>query len=816
MPSQSARAYLVLQIFDHIDRIGRPVRVAALVNDLEDLQAWPSFRDDILYEPRLLVVGDAVDIATAGIHASAPVEDIVVQTLNLIRAPLSDKTLIRFIRRLRPDLSADCNPIDLALASHRVFRTRTGYLACREWLKGAKPCSISEDPPGSMAAVALSTLRRANHPLDAVGLAAALAERFETTITDAYQVLGTATDLLMLPGGLICIYDEMISEIAALCKTEGGDAQDEQSDEEADTAMPLPPLAGLDRKVAAAIRLSGAPIDTAEILLSQLGIRPQDAGYVAAFRDVSAFLGTSPLLVPVGYNRWHLVALVPDAVWTNVQRRRGSRGSGAGRTITADDFVIDVPAHSAAFRVSDGVLDSGTVCDRSFAELFPDSPLVQMYEVLGLRTPVWYNAENCTLYGLDAWFERNGIGPDDLISLSVHRATLRLTLVRRANTGFHRHPSRPIRHSGVQRRSVLSVIVDLLQEAGGVLDRDELVSLLNSQGISAEWDDIEPLFERLAVLRYEQGQCRLVQMVPGPAGTSPLTAREMIARLAGMPPEVRSDPRVVRLVDLVSSQPILSEKQELEYLIQGRVHKEQRDRVILGNLRYALSQLLSRRDLELLLPDLEDYFQACAIAVLRATEHHDLRGSARLRNYQSYYVLSELTRAQVDYLLPFRLPIHAINLYLSKVSYWIQERVVDEDEDWEVDSADRRKVERMVDYWAAAQWVSWEECSEQYEEGDLNVLDVVSGGYSMDPAAAVATYDLSRRTGELLSTLSRRDQEVFRLRFGLMDDCDLTLAAVGERMGVSRARVQQIVSRGLDRLRRNLARSFRDLRDYFA
>ena len=109
MLSLASRAYIVFQVFDHVHRSPEPVRFVRLYESLEDLEAWPGFREYAINDPRFLVVGDTIDIATAGIHVSCSTEEIIAQTLDLLNVPMTDHTLNRLVRRLRPHTGADEN-----------------------------------------------------------------------------------------------------------------------------------------------------------------------------------------------------------------------------------------------------------------------------------------------------------------------------------------------------------------------------------------------------------------------------------------------------------------------------------------------------------------------------------------------------------------------------------------------------------------------------------------------------------------------------------------------------------------------------------
>jgi RNA polymerase primary sigma factor len=98
------------------------------------------------------------------------------------------------------------------------------------------------------------------------------------------------------------------------------------------------------------------------------------------------------------------------------------------------------------------------------------------------------------------------------------------------------------------------------------------------------------------------------------------------------------------------------------------------------------------------------------------------------------------------------------------------------------------------------------------ESDRFNLGAVVSDPGATDPAQRAVTADRHRVIAELLATLSEREQEVVRRRFGFADDPPHVLQEIGSGYGISRERVRQIEAAALRRLRVQ-ARS-RRLQDY--
>ena len=88
------------------------------------------------------------------------------------------------------------------------------------------------------------------------------------------------------------------------------------------------------------------------------------------------------------------------------------------------------------------------------------------------------------------------------------------------------------------------------------------------------------------------------------------------------------------------------------------------------------------------------------------------------------------------------------------------------------------------------------------EDGDSVFGDVIPYPFAEDPANCAAFMVFQQRLGEVLKTLTEREEQVIRLRFGLGDGYPRTLEEVGGVFHVTRERVRQIEAKALRKLRR--------------
>ena len=98
------------------------------------------------------------------------------------------------------------------------------------------------------------------------------------------------------------------------------------------------------------------------------------------------------------------------------------------------------------------------------------------------------------------------------------------------------------------------------------------------------------------------------------------------------------------------------------------------------------------------------------------------------------------------------------------------------------------------------------------EEEDSHLGDFIQDDNVPVPAEAAAATLLKEQLGEVLNTLTDREQKVLRLRFGMNDGRARTLEEVGKEFDVTRERIRQIEAKALRKLR-HPSRS-RKLRDY--
>jgi RNA polymerase primary sigma factor len=87
-------------------------------------------------------------------------------------------------------------------------------------------------------------------------------------------------------------------------------------------------------------------------------------------------------------------------------------------------------------------------------------------------------------------------------------------------------------------------------------------------------------------------------------------------------------------------------------------------------------------------------------------------------------------------------------------------------------------------------------------EGDFRLADRTPDLNTVSAVEFVMSQDVQEQMRQLLSTLTQREQQVLRLRFGIGCEGDLTLEQIGERFSLTRERIRQIEIKALGKLRK--------------
>jgi len=248
---------------------------------------------------------------------------------------------------------------------------------------------------------------------------------------------------------------------------------------------------------------------------------------------------------------------------------------------------------------------------------------------------------------------------------------------------------------------------------------------------------------------------------------------------------------------LVSSSEL---KRTLALIQQGELEAEiAKKELIEANLRLVVSvaKAYMNRGLQLL-----DLIQEGNIGLMTAADKFEYQRGYKFSTYATWWIRQAITRAIADQARTVRVPVHMIE-QINKLIRTSQ-RLVQEYGREPTSEEIARKMDISVSQLQEILRLTQQSISLETpigEEEDRDLADILEDRSVISPAEAVINISLKGQTAALLQTLTPREEQIIRRRFGIGDGREQTLREVGQRFSVSRERIRQIEAEALRKLR---------------
>ena len=330
----------------------------------------------------------------------------------------------------------------------------------------------------------------------------------------------------------------------------------------------------------------------------------------------------------------------------------------------------------------------------------------------------------------------------------------------------------------------------------GFITYEELANEL--KGLDLDSDSLDDLYNSLVENEIEvvsdESQVGASEDEVGGESIEDLLQDNDIAKELTINDPVRMYLKEIGKISLLS----LEEETELSERIANG-DEEAKNRLAESNLRLVVSiakRYVGRGMLFL------DLIQEGNIGLMKAVEKFDANKGYKFSTYATWWIRQAITRAIADQARTIRVPVHMVET-INKLSRFQRQLTLEYNRE-PTDEELAKKMGMSVEKVREVIKISQDPVSLETpigEEDDSHLGDFVKDERSMSPEEYTIHELLKDEISDVLLTLTEREEQVLRLRFGLDDGSSKTLEEVGQMFGVTRERIRQIEAKALRKLR---------------
>ena len=336
----------------------------------------------------------------------------------------------------------------------------------------------------------------------------------------------------------------------------------------------------------------------------------------------------------------------------------------------------------------------------------------------------------------------------------------------------------------------------------GKLDSGELMETVDD--LNLESDQMDQLYDSLEALNIDIGtEEDLLPELPDDEPAAEEIAdveEEELVDPVDLAAEYNLDDPVRMYLKEIGQVKLLSADEEVE--LAKRVasgDKAAKDKLTEANLRLVVSiaKKYSGRGLHIL-----DLIQEGNTGLIRAVDKFDWTKGNKFSTYATWWIRQAITRAIADQARTIRVPVHMVEVInkATRCNRKLVQELGREPTMEEIAKELNLPVEKIIEAnRTAADTLSLD--TPVGDEEDTTIGSFVEDDNTPGPADATSNALLAEALSEILGTLTDREADVLRMRFGMYDGRTHTLEEVGQIFGVTRERIRQIENKAIRKLR---------------
>lgn len=347
-------------------------------------------------------------------------------------------------------------------------------------------------------------------------------------------------------------------------------------------------------------------------------------------------------------------------------------------------------------------------------------------------------------------------------------------------------------------------VLDLIAagKRDGSITAAELTSVLEGMDISPE--QIEQIYNRFDAMGIQIISEELelddvaddvdIGELPDEVEEEPLVDPIELAAEFNLDDPVRMYLKEIGQIDLLTAE---EEVELAKRIAEGDA--QAKEQLTTANLRLVVSiaKKYSGRGLHIL-----DLIQEGNTGLIRAVDKFDYTKGNKFSTYATWWIRQAITRAIADQARTIRVPVHMVEVInkATRCNRKLVQELGREPTMEEVAAELHLPVEKIIEAnRTAADTLSLD--TPVGDEEDTTIGSFVEDEHTPGPADATSDTMLAEALSNILDTLTRREAEVLRMRFGMYDGRTHTLEEVGQIFGVTRERIRQIENKAIRKLR---------------